>query len=64
MRTTLGRLTSEEQFGGDGKIGADGEVTRLRDVARVTLGADASYAAQFTEQQRFSALQIIQKPGR
>lgn len=39
---TLGRLTSEEQFGEIVvKIGADGEVTRLRDIARVTLGADA-----------------------
>ncbi len=41
---TLGRLTSEEQFGDIiVKTGAEGQVTRLRDVARVSMGAD-SYA--------------------
>ncbi|MFY2084750.1 efflux RND transporter permease subunit, partial [Achromobacter xylosoxidans] len=39
---TLGRLASEEQFGDIVvKTGADGQVTRLRDIARVSLGADA-----------------------
>lgn len=37
---TLGRLASEEQFGDIVvKTGADGQVTRLRDIARVSLGA-------------------------
>lgn len=36
---TLGRLSSEEQFGEIVvKTGADGQVTRLRDVARISMG--------------------------
>ncbi|MCP6451580.1 efflux RND transporter permease subunit, partial [Klebsiella pneumoniae] len=38
---TLGRLSNEEQFGDIVvKTGADGQVTRLRDVSRIELGAD------------------------
>ncbi len=61
---TLGRLTSEEQFGEIVvKIGADGEVTRLRDVARVTLGADAYTLRSLLNGEAAPALQIIQSPG-
>ncbi len=61
---TLGRLTSEEQFGDIVvKTGANGQVTRLRDVARITLGADAYTLRSLLNGEAAPALQIIQSPG-
>ncbi|WP_338615379.1 efflux RND transporter permease subunit [Pigmentiphaga sp. CHJ604] len=61
---TLGRLASEEQFGDIVvKTGADGQVTRLRDVARVSLGADAYTLRSLLDGESAPALQIIQSPG-
>ncbi|WP_424625368.1 efflux RND transporter permease subunit [Achromobacter marplatensis] len=61
---TLGRLASVEQFGEIVvKTGADGQVTRLRDVARVSLGADAYTLRSLIDGESAPALQIIQSPG-
>ncbi|WP_454692980.1 efflux RND transporter permease subunit [Achromobacter aegrifaciens] len=61
---TLGRLTSAEQFGDIVvKTGADGQVTRLRDVARVSLGADSYTLRSLLNGESAPALQIIQSPG-
>ncbi|KGD90180.1 transporter [Achromobacter sp. RTa] len=61
---TLGRLASTEQFGDIiVKTGADGQVTRLRDVARVSLGADAYTLRSLLDGESAPALQIIQSPG-
>ena len=61
---TLGRLVSTEQFGDIiVKTGADGQVTRLRDVARVSLGADAYTLRSLLDGESAPALQIIQSPG-
>lgn len=61
---TLGRLASEEQFGDIVvKTGADGQVTRLRDIARVSLGADAYTLRSLIDGESAPALQIIQSPG-
>lgn len=61
---TLGRLTSEEQFGDIVvKIGAAGQVTRLRDVARIALGADAYALRSLLNGEPALAMQIVQSPG-
>ncbi|CAB3634991.1 efflux RND transporter permease subunit [Achromobacter pestifer] len=61
---TLGRLASVEQFGEIVvKTGADGQITRLRDVARVSLGADAYTLRSLIDGESAPALQIIQSPG-
>jgi hypothetical protein len=51
---TLGRLTTEEQFGDIViKAGADGQVTRLRDVAHRELGRQLLRAACSTASRRW-----------
>ncbi len=61
---TLGRLTDEEQFGGIIiRSGADGQVTRLRDVARIEMGADAYALRSLLDGEPAVALQIVQSPG-
>ncbi|KAB2684382.1 efflux RND transporter permease subunit [Brucella tritici] len=61
---TLGRLSSEEQFGEIViRAGSEGQVTRLRDVARVELGADAYAMRSLLNGQPALAMQIIQSPG-
>ncbi|VVN79314.1 efflux RND transporter permease subunit [Pseudomonas fluorescens] len=61
---TLGRLTSEEQFGDIIiRTGGGGQVTRLRDVARVEMGADAYALRSLLDGEPAVALQIIQSPG-
>ncbi|KMO41418.1 efflux RND transporter permease subunit [Methylobacterium aquaticum] len=59
-----GRLTSEEQFGDIVvKTGEDGAVTRLRDIARIELGA-ADYALRsLLDNKAAVALPISQSPG-
>ena len=62
--STVGRLTSEEQFGEIViKTGADGQVVRLRDVARIGLGADAYALRSLLDGEPAVAMQIIQRPG-
>jgi gold/copper resistance efflux pump len=61
---TLGRLTNEEQFGDIIiRTGGDGQVTRLRDVARIEMGADAYALRSLLDGEQAVALQIIQSPG-
>ncbi len=61
---TLGRLSSAEQFGDIVvKAGIDGQLTRLRDVARVSLGADGYTLRSLINGESAPALQIIQSPG-
>ena len=61
---TLGRLTDEEQFGDIIiRTGDDGQVTRLRDVARIEMGADAYALRSQLDGEPAVALQIIQSPG-
>ncbi|MET4678617.1 efflux RND transporter permease subunit [Stenotrophomonas rhizophila] len=61
---TLGRLTDEEQFGDIIiRTGDDGQVTRLRDVARIEMGADAYALRSLLDGEPAVALQIIQSPG-
>ncbi|ACA15866.1 transporter, hydrophobe/amphiphile efflux-1 (HAE1) family [Methylobacterium sp. 4-46] len=59
-----GRLTSEEQFGDIVvKTGPDGEITRLRDLARIELGA-ADYALRsLLDNKSAVAIPISQSPG-
>ncbi|MEO5324976.1 efflux RND transporter permease subunit [Mesorhizobium sp. CC13] len=62
--STLGRLTSEEQFGDIVvKTGEDGQTVRLRDVARISLGADAYALRSLLDGEPAVAMQIIQRPG-
>jgi gold/copper resistance efflux pump len=61
---TLGRLSNEEQFGDIVvKTGSDGQVTRLRDVARIELGADAYALRSLLDGKPALAMQIVQSPG-
>ena len=59
-----GRLASTEEFSDIVvRSGANGELTRLRDVARVELGADGYALRSLLNNQPAAAIQIIQKPG-
>ena len=61
---TLGRLTDEQQFGDIIiRTGNEGQVTRLRDVARIEMGADAYALRSLLDGEPAVALQIIQSPG-
>ncbi|MNJ18465.1 Efflux pump membrane transporter BepE [compost metagenome] len=61
---TLGRLSDEEQFGDIIiRTGDNGQVTRLRDVARVEMGGDAYALRSLLDGEPAVALQIIQSPG-
>ena len=61
---TLGRLTDEEQFGDIIiRTGDNGQVTRLHDVARIEMGADAYALRSLLDGEPAVALQIIQSPG-
>jgi len=61
---TLGRLTDEQQFGDIIiRTGDDGQVTRLRDVARIEMGADSYALRSLLDGEPAVALQIIQSPG-
>jgi gold/copper resistance efflux pump len=62
--TTQGRLTDEEQFRDIiVRTGPDGQATRLRDVARVELGANSYALRAMLDGQPAAAIQIIQAPG-
>lgn len=61
---TLGRLSSEEQFGDIIiETGQDGQPVRLRDVARIGLGSDAYALRSLLDGEPAVAMQIIQRPG-
>ncbi|CAI1495977.1 Efflux pump membrane transporter BepE [Serratia marcescens] len=61
---TLGRLADEKQFGDIIiRTGSNGRVTRLRDVARIEMGADAYALRSLLDGEPAVALQIIQSPG-
>src|SRR6266576_869165 len=61
---TLGRLTDPRQFANViVKTDPDGRVTRIRDVARVELGAQDYGANAYLDQRQAVALLIFQRPG-
>ena len=62
--TTLGRLMEAEQFAEIViKKGADGQVTRLKDVARIELGAKDYNSGLFLDGEPSVGLAIFQLPG-
>ena len=62
--TTMGRLTDESQFGDIIiKTGQDGQVTRLRDVARIELGAKDYSSSLNLDGKPTVGLAIFQLPG-
>ncbi|MDO9104558.1 MAG: multidrug efflux RND transporter permease subunit [Methylovulum sp.] len=62
--STLGRLTEPEQFADIViKQGADGQLTRLKDVARIELGAKDYNASLFLDGEPTVGLAIFQLPG-
>jgi len=61
---TKGRLTTEEDFRSIIiKTGAGGQVTRLKDVARVELGADTYALRALLDNEPAAAIPIFQRPG-
>ena len=61
---TQGRLATEEEFGNIViKAGADGQMTRLKDVARVELGSDQYSLRSLLDNKPAAALPIFQRPG-
>jgi multidrug efflux pump len=59
-----GRLVTEEEFGGIVlKTGANGEVTRLADVARLELGASEYSLRSLLDNEQAVAIAIFQAPG-
>ena len=61
---TQGRLESEQQFGDIVvRAGDHGEVTHLRDVARVELGSDSYALRSLLDNHQAIALPIFQRPG-
>jgi NodT family efflux transporter outer membrane factor (OMF) lipoprotein len=61
---TLGRLLDESQFGEIViKTGADGRITRLRDVARVELGARDYSVNSYLDNEPAVAIAVLQRPG-
>ncbi len=60
----LGRLTTEEQFGDIViKTGDDGQITRLRDVARLELGSDNYSMRSLLNNKNAVGMQIVMTPG-
>ncbi len=61
---TKGRLVDEEDFANIIiRTGADGQITRLRDVARVELGSDNYALRAMLDNQTAVAIPIFQRPG-
>jgi multidrug efflux pump len=59
-----GRLTSEEEFNDIIiKVGQQGQITRLRDVAKLELGSDFYALRSLLNNQQAVALPIFQSPG-
>jgi gold/copper resistance efflux pump len=62
--STPGRLSDEEQFADIVvKTGAEGQLTRLRDVARVELGASSYALRSLLDGKPAVAIAILQSPG-
>ncbi|HVM95436.1 MAG TPA: efflux RND transporter permease subunit, partial [Candidatus Acidoferrales bacterium] len=62
--TTLGRLREPEEFGGIVvKTGLDGRITRIRDVARIELGARDYAVNSYLNNEPAVAMAIAQLPG-
>src|SRR5262250_2141118 len=62
--TTLGRLIEPEQFENIVvKTGADGRITRIRDVARIELGARDYSVNSYLNNEPAVAMAIAQRPG-
>ncbi len=62
--STLGRLTEPEQFADFiVKTGEDGQVTRLRDVARVELGAKNQDVSSYMDGMPSAGVGVFQLPG-
>ncbi|HXC51402.1 MAG TPA: multidrug efflux RND transporter permease subunit [Candidatus Limnocylindrales bacterium] len=62
--TTLGRLLEPEQFENIiVKTGADGRVTRVRDVARIELGARDYSVNSYLNNEPAVAMAVAQRPG-
>lgn len=62
--STLGRLSEPEQFGNIVvKQGEDGQITRLKDVARIELGAKDYNSGLFLDGDETVGLAIFQLPG-
>ncbi|MCP8937656.1 multidrug efflux RND transporter permease subunit [Alsobacter sp. SYSU M60028] len=62
--TTLGRLTSPEEFGAIiVRANPDGSTVRVRDVARIEVGAKNQDSLSFLDGQPGSAIGIYQAPG-
>ena len=61
---TLGRLSAPEEFGNIVlRAEPDGSVTRLRDVARIELGAQDYTVNAYLDNKNATALAIFQRPG-
>jgi multidrug efflux pump len=61
---TKGRLTTEDDFRNIIlKTGAAGQVTRLKDVARIELGADTYALRALLDNKAAAAIPIFQRPG-
>ena len=61
---TKGRLTSEDDFRNIViKTGTGGQVTRLKDVARIELGADTYALRALLDNKAAAAIPIFQRPG-
>jgi multidrug efflux pump len=61
---TQGRLSNEEQFGDIViRAGAEGQISHLRDVARIELGSDSYALRSLLDDKQAIALPIFQRPG-
>jgi multidrug efflux pump len=61
---TQGRLSSEEEFGNVVvRAGPNGQISHLRDVARVELGSDNYALRSYLDDKEAVALPIFQRPG-
>ncbi len=61
---TQGRLVTEEEFENIViRAGADGEITRLKDVARIELGSNQYALRSLLDNQPAVAIPIFQRPG-
>ncbi|HEV2676037.1 MAG TPA: multidrug efflux RND transporter permease subunit [Aliidongia sp.] len=59
-----GRLTSEDEFGNIIiRAGNDGEISHLRDVARIELGADSYALRSLLDGKQAVAIPVFQRPG-
>ena len=61
---TQGRLSTEEEFGNIViRAGADGEISHLRDVARIELGSDSYALRSLLDGKQAVAIPVFQRPG-